>query len=134
MHYVCAAGGVMLHFRRSSPAGVWTQAAAFGAAAAYSGPCMIETLNELGDELDAGPLQLFVETGAQIEHWYLPVASPWLPNPTWNRVTVFGADVRRVIGALQNSGSRLEVCVERTDGRYQVYTRAGFQWNPGPLI
>ena len=95
---------------------------------------MIETLNETGNELEAGPLQLFVETGNQIEHWFLPAPSPWLPFPTWNQVTIFGADVLRVIGAIQGSGSLLEVYVERTDGRYQEYTRSGINWLAGPIL
>jgi hypothetical protein len=78
--------------------------------------------------------QLFVETGNQIEHWYLPALSHWVPFPTWNQVTTFGADVRRVIGALQGSASLLEVYVERTDGRYQEYTRSGINWVAGAII
>lgn len=132
LHYVCA-GGQLLHFARSSPSGPWNQIAAFGAGP-YTGPCMIETLNETGDELEAGALQLFVESGNQIEHWFMPAPSHWVPFPTWNQVTTFGADVRRVIGALQGSGSLLEVFVERTDGRYQEYTRSGINWIAGPII
>jgi hypothetical protein len=133
LHYVCASGTTLLHFRRSSPAGSWSQVAAFGAAP-YSGPAMIETLNDSGNELDGGALELFVETGGQIEHWILPAPSPWHPTTTWNQVTTFGVDVRRVIGALQGSASLLEVYVERTDGRYQQYTRTGVNWVAGPII
>ena len=134
LHYVCASGSQLLHFARSSASGSWSQIAGFGGAGPYTGPCMIETLNETGDELEAGPLQLFVETGNQIEHWYLPALSHWVPFPTWNQVTTFGADVRRVIGALQGSASLLEVYVERTDGRYQEYTRSGINWVAGAII
>ena len=133
LHYVCASGNDLLHFCRPSLAASWSQVAVFGAGP-YTGPCMIETLNADGDELGAGPLQLFVEAGHQIEHWILPAPSPWLPSPTWNRVTVFGADVSRVIGALQASSSNLVVYVERTDGRYQEYNRSGFTWAPGQLL
>lgn len=132
LHYVCASGTVLEHFRRASASGPWSLLAAFGKAG-YSGPCMIETLAD-GDELSAGPLQLFVETGGAIEHWFLPAPSPWLPWPTWNQVTTFGADVRRVIGALQGSDSLLEVYVERTDGRYQEYKRSGVNWVAGALL
>ena len=58
----------------------------------------------------------------------------WRPSTTWNQVTHFGADVKRVIGALQGSSSLLEVYVERTDGLYQEYTRSGINWIPGPFI
>jgi hypothetical protein len=135
LHYVCASGNSLLHFRLTTPSGSWTQVDAFGTGTSpYSGPCMIETLDESGNELSAGPLQLFVETGGQIEHWYRPAPSRWRPSTTWNRVTVFGADVKRVIGALQGSSSLLEVYVERTDGLYQEYTRSGINWIPGPFI
>jgi hypothetical protein len=133
LHYVCASGVQLHHFVCTSPGGSWSLAAAFGKGP-YTGPAMIETLNETGNELEAGPLQLFVETGNEIEHWFLPAPSPWLPSPTWNRVTVFGADVLRVIGAIQGSGSLLEVYVERTDGRYQEYTRSGINWIAGPIL
>jgi hypothetical protein len=39
-----------------------------------------------------------------------------------------------VIGTIQGSGSLLEVYVERTDGRYQEYTRSGFNWVAGPIL
>ena len=133
LHYVCAAGGQLQHFVSASPAGPWSLDAAFGRGP-YTGPAMIETLNESGNELGAGPLQLFVETGNQIEHWFLPAPSKWLPFPTWNRVTVFGADVLRVIGAIQGSGSLLEVYVERTDGRFQEYARTGINWVAGAIL
>jgi hypothetical protein len=95
---------------------------------------MIETLNQTGNELGAGPLQLFVETGNRIEHWFLAAPAVWAPWPKWSQVTTFGADVLRVIGALQGSGSLLEVYVERTDGQYQVYTRSGINWVAGPIL
>lgn len=133
LHYVCASTGQLNHYVRTSPAGSWSLVAAFGAGR-YSGPAMIETLNETGNELEAGPLQLFVELGNEIQHWFLPAPSPWLPSPTWNQVTTFGTDVRRVIGAIQGSGSLLEVYVERTDGRYQEYTRSGINWIAGPIL
>lgn len=133
LHYVCAAGSTLLHFRRSSPTGTWSQVATFGAAP-YTGPCMIETIDAWGNELDAGQLELFVGTGGQIEHWILPPPSLWLSTPTWQRLTIFGADVQRVIGALQGSSTLLEVYVERTDGRYQVWTRSGIYWVAGPII
>jgi hypothetical protein len=133
LHYVCASAGRLAHFVRSSPAGTWSQAATFGQGP-YTGPCMIETLAADGDELDAGPLQLFVEANNVIQHWYLAAPSSWQPFPTWNQVTTFGADVRRVIGALQGSSSLLEVFVERTDGLIQEYTRSGINWVPGPII
>ena len=133
LHFVCATSNQLRHFVRSSPSGSWSQVGAFGTGR-YTGPCMIETLNETGDELDAGPLQLFVETGNEIEHWFLPPPSAWLPAPTWNRVTVFGNDVQRVIGALLSSASVLEVYVERTDGRYQEYTLSGINWTAGPIL
>jgi hypothetical protein len=75
-----------------------------------------------------------VETGGQIEHWFRAAPSPWRPSTTWNRLTVFGVDVKRVIGALQGSSSLLEVYVERTDGLCQEYTRSGINWIPGPII
>jgi hypothetical protein len=133
LHYVCASGVGLAHFKCSLPLLAWSQVAAFGAGP-YSGPCMVETLDQFGDELTAGLLQLFVEKGAQIEHWVLPAPSPALPSPTWFRMTIFGADVQRVIGALQGSSSLLEVYVERTDGRYQEYTRSGINWVAGPII
>ena len=60
LHYVCAATKELLHFARSSPAGTWKLVGAFGTGP-YTGPCMIETLDQTGDELGAGPLELFVE-------------------------------------------------------------------------
>ena len=133
LHYVCATAAGLEHFIRASPAGPWSLDATFGKGP-YTGPAMIETLNADGDELGAGPLQLFVETGNQIEHWFLAAPSVWNKFPTWNQVTTFGTDVRRVIGALQGSGSLLEVYVERTDGRYQQYERSGINWLAGPIL
>jgi hypothetical protein len=133
LHFVCAAGLELQHFIRRAPAGPWYLSEAFGKGP-YTGPAMIESLNESGNELGAGPLQLFVETGNQIEHWFLAAPAVWAPWPKWNQVTTFGADVLRVIGALQGSGSLLEVYVERTDGRYQVYTRTGINWVAGPIL
>ncbi|MDM0106557.1 C1 family peptidase [Variovorax sp. J22R24] len=133
LHYVCAAANQLFHFAQLAPGGSWSQIAAFGLGR-YTGPCMIETLNANGNELEAGPLQLFVEVGNQIEHWFLPAPSKWRPFPTWNRVTVFGTDVRRVIGALQGSSSNLEVYVQRTDGEYQAYVRVGVNWTAGPIL
>jgi len=95
---------------------------------------MIESLNPRDNELDAGSLEVFVETGNQVEHWTRPVPPSGGPAPAWSRVTSFGADVRRVIGALQGSASIFEIYVERTDGRYQQYSRPGVAWVAGPLI
>ena len=144
LHYVCASGNSLLHFRLPSPSGTWAQIDSFGTGAGpYSGPCMIETLNAKGNELSVGPLQLFVETGGQVEHWYRAAPTQWGQRSTWNRITVFGNHVKRVIGALQGGSSLLEVFVERTDwghgqypghGHYQGYTRSGSNWVPGPLI
>ena len=129
LHYVCASGSGLVHFRRPTSTAAWSQIAAFGTGP-YSGPCMIETLNLRGDELDAGPLEVFVETGGRVEHWALPT----VPAATWNQLSVFGVGVRRVIGALQGSSTVREVYVERTDGRYQEYTQPGANWVAGPII
>lgn len=133
LHYVCAAGSQLAHFVRSASTGTWSQVATFGTGP-YTGPCMIETLNELGDELGAGALQLFVENGKRIEHWYLPAPSYWVPSPTWNKVTTFGGDVKRVVGALQASSSQLEVYVELTSGVFVAFTRSGINWVQGAVI
>jgi hypothetical protein len=95
---------------------------------------MIESLNADGDELSAGALQLFVEAHNRIEHWILPAPTPTRPFTTWNQVTTFGKDVLRVVGALQGSSSNLEVYVERTDGRFEAWERAGINWLPAAII
>jgi hypothetical protein len=133
LHYVCASSLDLRHFRRNPATGAWAQAAAFGAGT-YSGPCMIESPDEHGDELSAGALEVFAESGAAIEHWTLAAPTPALPSPAWTHVTTFGADVRRVIGALLGSNAALEVYVERTDGRYQEYVRTGVTWAAGPIL
>ncbi len=133
LHYVGAAANELRHFRREPATGTWSQVAAFGKGT-YTGPCMIETLDPYGDELTPGAFELFVETGNQIEHWILPAPSPTRPYTTWFQITTFGADVRRVIGALQGSSSNLEVYVERTDGRYQQYERIGINWVAGAIF
>jgi hypothetical protein len=135
LHYVCAADTRLLHFRRTSASASWAQVDDFSSGAGtYSGPCMIETLNAQGDELGAGPLELFVETGGQVEHWRRPVPTLTSPSSTWQQDTPFGVNVKRVIGALQGSSSLLEVFVERTDNAYQGFTRSGMNWIAGPLI
>jgi hypothetical protein len=131
LHYVAAAANELRHFRRL-PGGVWSQVAAFGSGT-YTGPCMIETPSA-GDELQAGLLELFVETGNSVEHWIIPPPSPLVPFTIWARTATFGSDVRRVIGALLGSNANLEVYVERTDGRYQRYERVGANWTAGPII
>jgi hypothetical protein len=54
--------------------------------------------------------------------------------PTWQLVATFGADVQCVVGALQGSASVFEVYVERTERRYQQYSRPGSAWIAGPII
>jgi hypothetical protein len=131
LHYVCSAGSGLRHFRYSLATTAWVQVTTFGAGS-YSGPCMIESLNPTGNELAAGNLEVFVETANQVEHWMRPAPGPG--NPGWTLQATFGAGVRRVIGALQGSSSVFEVYVERTDGRYQQYTRPGANWVAGPVI
>lgn len=133
LHYVCSSGSDLRHFRWSAATGAWVQVAAFGANS-YSGPCMIESLNSTGNELSAGNLEVFVETANQVEHWSRPVPTPGGPATAWNLSATFGADVLRVIGALQGSASVFEVYVERTDGRYQQYSRPSAAWMAGPII
>ena len=133
LHYVCANSKQLLHFARSSPAGPWRIVGAFGSGP-YTGPCMIETLNQTGDELGAGSLELFVEANHRIEHWYLPAPSPRPLVRNWSQLSTFGVDVRRVIGAIQGSSSLIVVLVERTDGQYQAYEQSGSNWIAGPII
>jgi Papain family cysteine protease len=133
LHYVCSSGSDLRHFRYSPATAVWAQISAFGAAS-YSGPCMIESLNPTGNELDAGSFEVFVEAGNQVEHWTRPVPMPGGLPATWNHVTDFGADVGRVVGALQGSASVFEVYVERTDRHYQQYARPSGSWVPGAII
>lgn len=133
LHYVGSSGTDLRQFRHSSTTATWTQVAAFGNGP-YSGPCMIESLSPLGDELTSGSLELFVERTNQVEHWTKPAPAPGGAPTTWTLVTTFGADVRRVIGALQGSTSELEIYVERTDSRYQQYSRQLAGWLPGAII
>jgi hypothetical protein len=132
LHYTCASGKDLRHFRRDA-GGPWSQVAVFGTGA-YSGPCMIEILDEEGDELSAGPMHLFVELANRIEHWVLQAPSPLSPSPQWGRMTTFGTDVRRVIGALRGSSTNLEIVVERTDGQYELYVRRGINWVGGTIL
>jgi len=134
LHYTCSSGLELRHFFRDPATAGWSQLAAFGASRPYSAPCMIESLNETGDELSAGALEVFVESANQIEHWTLAAPTPAHPSPVWTLTTIFGADVRRVIGALLGSKSAFEVYVERTDGRYQLYEHIGLNWAAGPIL
>jgi hypothetical protein len=96
---------------------------------------MIESLNATGNELDAGNLEVFVPTASQVvEHWTRPAPASGGPAPAWQLVATFGADVLCIVGALQGSSSVFEVYVERTDGRYQQYSRPGAAWIAGPII
>ena len=133
LHYVCSSGIDLRHFRYAQTTASWSQLGAFGSAA-YSGPCMIESLNARGNELDAGNLEVLVETANHVEHWTRPVPAPGASPPAWQLVATFGADVQRVVGALQGSSSFIEIYVERTDGRYQQYSRLGTNWVVGPII
>ena len=54
LHYVCSSGSELVHLFRDPGTGAWSMIDVFGSAR-YSGPCMIETLNELDDELSGGP-------------------------------------------------------------------------------
>ena len=75
-----------------------------------------------------------METANHVEHWTRPVPAPGASPPAWQLVATFGADVQRVVGALQGSSSFIEIYVERTDGRYQQYSRLGTNWVVGPII
>jgi hypothetical protein len=135
LHYVCSAVSDLRHFRCAQATASWSQIAAFGSPASlYSGPCMIESLNATGNELDAGNLDVFVETGNRVEHWTRTPPASGGPPPTWQLVATFGADVECVVGALQGSSSVFEVCVQRTDQRYQQYSRPSTTWIAGPII
>lgn len=129
LHFVAPASNELRHYCRLPATGAWSQVAAFGNAnAKYSGPCMMETLDPLGDELTAGPFELFVETGNRIEHWILLAPSPYQPFTTWNQVTTFGDNVLRVVGVLQGSNDNLVVIAQLTEGSYQQYERIGINW------
>jgi len=136
LHYVCSSGTNLRHFYCVQGTGSWSEIAAFGSPLTlYGGPCMIESLNPTGNELDAGNLDVFVPTTSRVvEHWTRPPPPPGGPAPAWQLVATFGADVQRILGALQGSSSMFEIYVERTDGRYQQYSRPGAAWITGPII
>jgi hypothetical protein len=133
LDYVCSSGSDLRHFQGVQATATWSPAATFGSGV-YSGPCMIESLNANGTELDPGALEVFVEKGNQVEHWTRPAPVAGTPTAPWQLVATFGADVDCVVGALQGSSSIFEVYVERTDGRYQQYSRPAGTWVAGPIL
>jgi hypothetical protein len=53
----------------------------------------------------------------------------------WRKSTVFGKNVKQVIGLMEGSfGFNLEVVVLRWDRKLQHYWRDGAGWHPGAVI
>lgn len=120
LHVVAAAGNLLKHFTSPAGGGPWTARSQFGGGP-YSGPCMIESVNDRGDELSVGNLELFVEHNGEVEHWQQEPPTAGQPTPNWKRISVFGKDTRRVIGAVQSSQRMLEVYCEQTSSQIVRY-------------
>ena len=130
LHLVAGVGTKLRHYSCPTGSGTWTQLAEFGAGP-YQSVCMIESVNDRGNELSVGHLELFAVYANAIVNWRLTTPAAGQPVVPWSIAANFGADVRRVLGALQGSRGHLEVYCEDRFGRCVRYTRMSGVWDGG---
>lgn len=104
-------------------------------------PVMVQASFFAKNESEQGNFEAFVQIGGRVQHWWRDNSALRTENPVsngnsrWHPGFAFGHDVKHVWGAMQgDSGTNMEVFVERVDGRLQQYYRGHEQWFEGAII
>ena len=114
----------------SSTTSGWVAGETFGSGIGSTPPVMIQSYWATADENAAGPFELCVAVGGQVQHWQW-----YAPSGGWQHVYTFGGGVRHVWSLVHGSFNQaLEMTVEMYDGSmvHWHYTNAG--WAPTAVI
>lgn len=105
----------------------WQAGETFGSGIGNTPPVMIQSYWSTANENSAGPLELCVAVGGQVQHWQRAAGNPG--STGWAHVFTFGSNIKHVWGLVHGSFNQaLEMVVEDMQGKmhHWQYTNSGW--------